>query len=108
MDWTVETFDVAVDDEIRRLPPGLRSNLIRLMETIENVGLEKLREPQVKHLTGKLWELRIRGAEGIARGIYITVTGRKIIILHVFVKKTQKIPTKAFALAHERMKKVVL
>ena len=108
MSWTVETFDVVVDDEIRKLPPGLRSNLIRLMETIENVGLEKLREPQVKHLTGKLWELRVKASEGIARGIYIAVTGRKVIILHVFVKKSQKIPTKAFALAHERMKKVVI
>ena len=108
MNWTVETLDTTVDAEIEELPPALRSRLVRLMETIENVGLERLREPHVKHLSGKLWELRVKASEGIARGLYVTVTGRKVVILHVFVKKSQKTPTKALALAHERMKRVIL
>ena len=62
MAWTVETV-AAVDAEIEALPVKLRARLVRLMETVENVGLEALREPHVKHLEGKLWELRVR-AEG--------------------------------------------
>jgi phage-related protein len=105
MRWTVETHDAA-DDEIEALPPGLQARLIRLMEAVENVGLEQLREPHVKHLEGKLWELRAKAAEGIARGIYVTVTGRRVIVLHVFVKKSQKTPPGALAIARERMNEV--
>lgn len=105
MQWTVETHEAA-DSEIEALPVGLQARLVRLMEAVENVGLEQLREPHVKHLEGKLWELRAKAAEGIARGIYVTVTGRRVIVLHVFVKKSQKTPPGALAIARERMKEV--
>lgn len=88
------------------MPPGLQARLIRLIEAIENVGLDNLHEPHVKHLEGKLWELRAKASEGIARGIYGTVTGRKVLVLHVFVKKTQKTPSRALAIARQRMKEV--
>lgn len=105
MGWTVETHEAA-DLEIEALPPGLQARLIRLIEAIENVGLDNLHEPHVKHLEGKLWELRAKASEGIARGIYVTVTGRKVLVLHVFVKKTQKTPSRALAIARQRMKEV--
>lgn len=105
MRWSVETLDV-VDAEIEALPPGLQARLIRLLEMIENVGLEQLREPHVKHLEGKLWELRAKAPEGIARGLYVTVTRRRVIVLHVFVKKSQKTPRGALDIARERMKQV--
>lgn len=105
MIWTVETHQ-AVDDEIEALPAGLQARLLRLLEAIENVGLDNLREPHVKHLEGKLWELRAKASEGIARGIYVTVTGRKVVILHVFVKKSQKTPPRALEIARQRMKEV--
>ena len=60
----------------------------------------------MKHVDGKLWELRAKAAEGIARGICVTVTGRRVVVLHVFVKKSQKTPAGALALAKERMKEV--
>lgn len=105
MRWTVETHD-AVDAEILALSPGLQARLIRLLETIEAVGLEQLHEPHVKHLDGKLWELRAKASEGIARGIYVTVTGRRVVVLHVFVKKSQKTPKGALELARARLKEV--
>ena len=105
MRWTVETLD-AVDDEIEALPPKLQARLLRLLEMIENVGLEQIHEPHVKHLEGKLWELRAKAQEGIARGIYVTVTGRRVVVLHVFVKKSPKTPKLARELARERMKQV--
>jgi phage-related protein len=106
MRWAVETLDI-VDGEIEALPAGLQARFLRLLEMVETVGLEELREPHVKHLDGKLWELRAKAAEGIARGLYVTVTGRRVVVLHVFVKKSQKTPTRALAIARERMKQVI-
>ena len=105
MGWTVETVSAA-DSEILALPAKLRARLIRLLEAVENVGLDALREPHVKHLDGKLWELRVRAEEGIARGIYVTATGRRVVVLPVFVKKSRKTPQRALATARERMKRV--
>ena len=76
MRWTVETLD-PVDEEIEALPRALQARLVRLLEMIENVGLDHVHEPHVKHLEGKLWELRAKAAEGIARGIYVTAAGRR-------------------------------
>lgn len=74
MRWTVETLGPAVDAEIVDLPVSLRARFLRLMEMIEAVGLDQIHEPHVKHIEGKLWELRAKGAEGIARGFYVTAT----------------------------------
>lgn len=106
MQWSVETLDENVDAEIEALPAGLQARLIRLMEMVESVGLEQLHEPHVKHLDGKLWELRAKASEGIARGLYVTITGRRVVILHVFVKKSQKTPKSALDIAKQRMKQV--
>ena len=105
MKWAVETVS-AVDAEIEALPVKLRARLIRLLEMVENVGLEVLREPHVKHLDGNLWELRVRAEEGIARGIYVTAAQRRVVVLHVFAKKSRKTPRRALATARERMKQV--
>jgi phage-related protein len=106
MAWTVETLNKIVDDEIETLPPSLRARLLRLMEAVESLGLERMHEPHVKHIEGKLWELRAKAAEGIARGFYVTATGRRVIVLHVFVKKSQKTPRAAIETARQRMKQV--
>lgn len=84
----------------------LRSRLIRLLEAVENVGLEALGAKDVKHLDGKLWEFRVKAKEGIARGISVTVAGRRVVVLHVFQKKSRRTPKKALAVASERMKQV--
>lgn len=106
MDWTVETVS-AVDAEMAALPVALRTRLVRLLETVEKFGLEALRAPHVKHLEGKLWELRVRGEGGIARGIYVTAVGRRVVVLHVFAKKSRRTPRRALAIAQERMRQVV-
>jgi phage-related protein len=106
MRWAVETLDEVVDAELEALPVSLRARMLRLMEMVENVGLENMREPHVKHIEGKLWELRAKAADGIARGLYTTATGRRVIVLHVFVKKSQQMPRRALDIARQRMKKV--
>ena len=105
MTWTVETVS-GVDAEIEALPVKLRARLVRLLEAVENVGLEALGRPHVKHLDGKLWELRVRAEGVIARGIYVMAAKRRVVVLHVFAKKSQKTPQRALATAKQRMKQV--
>ena len=60
----------------------------------------------MKHLEDKLWELRIRGRDGIARAVYVTAIKRRVVIVRVFVKKTQKTPKHELELARQRAKEV--
>jgi len=60
----------------------------------------------IRSLGNKLWEIRIQGKRGIARAIYTTVISRKLVILHVFIKKTQQTPQRAINLALKRMKEI--
>ncbi|WP_235319719.1 type II toxin-antitoxin system RelE/ParE family toxin [Pectobacterium fontis] len=65
-----------------------------------------LGEPHTKAFGNGLFELRLKGAEGIARVFYCTLVGRRIVMLHSFVKKTDKTPSKERRLAEKRLKEV--
>lgn len=106
MKWTIETLNDIVDAELDALPASLRARITRIIERIEAVGLGNVGEQHVKHLEGKLWEIRAMGADGIARALYITMTGRRLVILHAFTKKTQKTPAAALDIARQRARQV--
>ena len=74
-------------------------------ERIATLGLERMREPYVKHLQGALWELRLIGRDGIARAIYVAASGKRVVIVRVFRKKTQKTPGEDLELARNNKKK---
>ncbi len=107
MTWVVETLNEAVDSEIEAMPLDIRAAFVRLAQRIEAVGLERIREPHVKHLRGKLWEMRFSGRDGIGRAIYVTAIGRRIVVLHAFMKKTAKTPASALDIAEKRAKDIV-
>lgn len=106
MHWIVETYGAVVDEEIGAWPADMRARLARWAALIEEHGLNALPAHAVKHLEDKLWEFRITGRDGIGRAIYIATTGRRIVILRAFVKKTQKIPRRELELARQRAKEV--
>ena len=106
MTWSVETLGTQVDAEILALPKDLQAAFVRLAERIEAVGLERIGQPHVKHLQDKLWEMRLTGRDGIARALYVTAIGRRVIVVHAFVKKTQKTPRGAIELALRRAKEI--
>jgi phage-related protein len=106
MRWTVETLNETVDAEIKALPADMQARYLRFIDTIEQVGFEGLSRDAVKHLEGKLWELRITGRDGISRAIYVTATGRRVVVVRVFVKKTQKTPERELNVARQRAKEV--
>jgi phage-related protein len=62
--------------------------------------------PHTRAMGGGIFELRIKAAEGIARVLYCTVVGHRIVFLHQFVKKTEKTPSRQLDLARRRMKEV--
>ena len=67
--------------------------LARIMSLIREHGLERTGMPYVRHIQGKLWELRGRGKDGIGRSLYVTGSGREVVIVRSFVKKdTQDTP----------------
>jgi phage-related protein len=104
--WVVETLNAAVDAEIAGLPRDMRARLVRISELIEAVGFQQLPHDTVKHLEGKLWEIRIKAQSGISRAIYVTATGQRVVIVRVFVKKTQKTPQRELEIARQRAKEV--
>ena len=106
MPWTVETLGAIVDAEIAALPADMQAAFLRLAERIESQGLERMGHPHVKHLQGKLWEMRFSGRDGIARAIYVTAIGRRVLVVHAFVKKGQKAPKAALDLAERRAKEI--
>ena len=104
--WQIEFLNLAAKEEVDSLPLDLRASFERITTMIRDFGLERMREPYVKHLEGKLWEMRLKGREGIARSLYVTVSGRRVIVLRTFVKKTEKAPRREIALAFERAKEL--
>jgi len=97
-------LDVRVLDEIEALPADMRARFRRIVELIQRHGLERMREPHVKHLEGPLWEMRMAGKDRIARDIYITARNQRVVVVRVFIKKKQKTPRREIDLALERAK----
>lgn len=106
--WFVETLSKQVDDELDSLPADIRARFIYISGLIEEFGPQQVGMPHIRSLGEKLWEIRFSGRDGIARGIYVVATGRRIVVVHVFVKKTQQLPQKARALALSRARQARL
>jgi len=106
MNWTVETLSETVDKELESLPLDMRARFSRVVELIETFGLNKVGSPHIKHLEGVLWEIRLTGKSGISRALYVTVKRRRVVVVRVFIKKTQKTPRREIRLALERAKEI--
>ena len=103
--WTIEFFNKKVKDETLSLPLGIRTDFYDIMEGIRIFG-PNLGPPWTKQLERGLFEIRAKGQEGIGRGIFCTLKGQRVIILHSLVKKSQKTPKRALDLARKRKQEV--
>jgi phage-related protein len=106
MRWSVEFLNEVVEEEFRLLPKDIQARFVRISELIEAYGIEHVGMPHVRHLDGKLWEMRAKGKAGISRGIYVAISDRRVVILRIFVKKTEKTPRSEILLALDRMKEL--
>ena len=105
--WRVEYLDDRAKAEVEALPTDMRASFERIVGMIGAHGLERMREPYVKHLEAKLWEMRLKGRDGIARSLYVTATGKRVVVVYSFVKKTQKTPRREIDIALKRAKDVI-
>jgi phage-related protein len=103
--WTVVLTDEAAN-ELNELPDDQRARFARIAGLIREHGLDRVRFPHVRHLKGELWEIRLKGADGISRALYVVATGRRVVVVRVFTKKTEKTPGREIALALTRAKDI--
>ena len=105
MNWNIEYFNNDVESSILSLPDGLLARYLRLTDMMivhgSNLGL-----PHTKSLSNGLFELRLKSKEGIGRVFYCTKVGKNIVMLHSFVKKSQKIPKNEMDIALKRLSEV--
>jgi len=87
------------------LPAGFVARFLRYAERMELYGPD-LGMPHTRAMGEELFELRLKAAEGIVRVFYCTLVGRRIVMLHQFIKKSEKTPRKELEIARRRMKEV--
>ena len=103
--YQIEFYNNKVEKEVLSWPAGIQANFFKIVEMMMVHG-SNLGEPKTKAIEKGLFEIRAKGKEGIGRAFYCTVKGQKIIILHAFIKKSQKTPKKDLDLARNRRKDV--
>ncbi len=103
MDWTIVYYSEALQEEILAMPAGFLGRYLRYTDRMEVYGPD-LGMPHTRAMGDGLFELRLKAPEGIARVLYCTLIGRKIMVLHQFIKKTDRTPLKELNTARRRMK----
>ena len=106
MNYEILFFASSVRTSIERWPTGIFASFVRITEEMVVSG-PNLGMPYTKAMGEGLFEIRARGSEGIGRAFFCCMKGRRIVILHGFVKKTQATPIKELCLAKQRMKEVL-
>ena len=101
MAWTIEILNATVDKELDALPDRLMARYLHIGKLLREFGPAEV--PDVRHLEGKLWGIRMQaGKGGVGRAIYVAQKGQRLVILHAFVKKSQKTPKRHLETARKR------
>ena len=107
MQWAVE-FYKSIDGKepakefFNSLSLSARAKVVKLIDLSSEYGV-LLKEPYTKQIRGKIRELRIKDSQGAVRILYFTFTGKRFILLHGFIKKTDKTPEREIEIAEKRM-----
>ena len=105
MNYEILFFSASVQSLIEKWPAGIYASFVRITEQMVFSGTN-LGMPYTKAMGDGLFEIRARGSEGIGRAFFCCMKGRRVVILHGFLKKTQATPIKELRLAKQRMKEV--
>ncbi len=105
MTWTVGLTETAAE-EYAALAPDQRAHFQRIAGLIQEHGLERVHFPLVRHIEGPLWEIRLKGRSGIARALYVARIGQRVVVVRVFVKKTEKTPRREIEKALQRAQEI--
>ena len=105
MHFSVEYFHPKVLAEIEAWPVDILADYARLIELLMEHG-PNLRLPHSRSMGEGLFELRPRGRSGIGRAMYCFLVGKRVVVVHAFVKKTQQTPDQDLKLARQRAKEL--
>ena len=105
MDYSISYYSDAVQNQMVDLPDTLAARYIVLTRRMIALG-PNLGEPHTKAFGEGLFELRLKGTEGIARVFFCTLVGRRIVMLHSFIKKSDRTPLRERKVAELRMKEI--
>lgn len=105
MKWKITYFNKRVFNSIKKMPKQIKARYVALTDRMIESGPD-LGMPHTRSLGNSLFEIRVKAQEGIARMFYCTQVENEIIILHAFIKKTQKTPQKELLIARKRLNEV--
>jgi phage-related protein len=105
VDWQIVYFSGDVQEVILAFPPGLQARYIHLTERMLTFG-PNLGMPHTRPIGHHLFELRLKSKEGIGRVLFCNRPGRRIMMLHAFVKKSAKTSSRDLKIARQRMREV--
>jgi len=104
MEWTVETLNHTVDEELNALPADMRARFTHVVVS-SKASVDRVGQPHVKHLQGRLWECAYGAVTALPSAVChrhrSTCGGGQSV-----VKKTQKTPRREMELALERAKEI--
>jgi phage-related protein len=103
--YDIDYFHPRVLAEIESWPVDVLADYARLVELLVEHGPD-LRLPHSRSLGQGLFELRPHGRSGIGRAFYCFLVGRRIVVVHAFVKKSQQTPDRDLKLARKRVKEI--
>jgi len=106
MNWRITFYNKKVRSQALAFPQGILANFLRSLELLKEFG-PRIGMPYVRPVSTGLHEVRAKGKEGIGRALFCVAPGRELVIVRVFVKKSQKTPIKEIKLAQKRMKEVM-
>lgn len=99
----IRIFDTSLEKFIKTLQKPTIAKVLRSIDLLEQFG-QQLGPPHTKKITDNLFELRISGKQEVR--IFYTFYKSRIFLLHGFVKKSQKIPSKEIKIALQKTKKL--
>jgi len=105
--WKIELLNSEVRNELSSLPRDQQAKFTWIADLIKEHGLENVREPYVKYLENGLWEIRVKGRDGISRAIFVSAKPKRVVVVRVFRKKTQKTPRREINLALKRAEEMM-
>jgi len=103
--FQIEYFNASAKASLDAWPVGLKARYLALLSRMSEYGPD-LGMPHTRAMGDGLFEVRAKAGEGIGRAFYCTLVGRRIVVLHGFVKKTDKTPAKELNIARERLKEL--
>ena len=106
MAFDVSYFHERVLNEVQSWPVDVLADYARLIELLTEHG-PSLRMPHSRAFGDGLFEVRPRGRSGIGRACYCFLLGKRVVVLHAFIKKTQQTPDKELNLARKRLKELL-